>query len=69
MTQKTQTIYHVYYIKDIGRGKTAWVKVGAAFPNQDGKGFNLSIDVLPLNFDGELTIRQVDNTNGTSVTP
>ncbi len=55
-----QIRYNVYYIKDVGKGKNAWVKVGAAFENDDGKGFNIVLDALPLNFDGALTARLVE---------
>ena len=32
-----------------GDGQSAvWTPIGAAWPNKDGKGFNLSIEALPL---------------------
>ena len=33
-----------------------WVRVGAAFANRDGKGFNLMLDALPAR-DGRLVMR------------
>ena len=33
----------------LGEGKDAiWTPIGAAWPNKDGKGFNLSIEALPI---------------------
>jgi len=32
-----------------------WIRVGVAFPHNDGKGFNLKCTALPVN--GELVIR------------
>ena len=55
-----QARYNVYQVKDNGKGKNRWIKVGAAFPNQDSKGFNIVLDALPINFDGELTARIVE---------
>jgi len=32
-----------------GEGETAyWTAIGAAWPNKDGKGFNLVLDAIPL---------------------
>ncbi|TXG81140.1 MAG: hypothetical protein E6R12_14935 [Sphingomonadales bacterium] len=33
----------------VGNGKDAnWTKIGAAWPNKDGKGFNILCDAVPL---------------------
>lgn len=29
--------------------KAEWREIGAAWPHKDGKGFNLKLDMLPLN--------------------
>lgn len=34
-----------------------WTPIGAAWPNKDGLGFNLSCDALPLT--GRMVLRQV----------
>ena len=40
-----------------GEGDNAfWTKVGAAWPHEDGKGFNISLTCLPI--DGRLVIRE-----------
>ena len=39
-----------------GEGKSAiWTPIGAAWPNQDGKGFNISCDAVPLQ--GRIVLR------------
>ncbi len=39
-----------------GEGKDAfWTKIGAAWPHEDGKGFNLQLVALPLN--GRVALR------------
>ena len=53
--------YLVYHIadrdQDNGEEKNGfWTKVGAAWPHKDGKGFNLFVDMLPL--DGRLVLRE-----------
>ncbi len=31
-----------------GEGKGFWQKVGAAWPHEDGKGFSLKMDLMPI---------------------
>jgi hypothetical protein len=53
--QKNQTPNAVYVVE--GEGDDAfWTKVGAAWPHQDGKGFNITLSALPLN--GRLVVRE-----------
>lgn len=41
-----------------GDGKDAvWTPIGAAWPNKDGKGFNLSCDAVPLT--GRIVLRLI----------
>lgn len=51
--------YEVFNVKNFkgsdGTNRAEWLKVGAAFPNSDGKGFNVVLDLLPI--DGKLTLR------------
>ena len=56
-SDKHETSKHlaVYTVRKAGE-KSIWVRIGAAFPNRDGKGFNVRLDALPL--DGELVIRE-----------
>ena len=49
----THRLYRVY-----GDGQDAsWTPIGAAWPNKDGKGFNLTCDVVPLT--GRLVLRLI----------
>jgi hypothetical protein len=47
--QKNQTPHAVYVVE--GEGDSAfWTKIGAAWLHQDGKGFNIQLSCVPLNF-------------------
>jgi hypothetical protein len=49
----------------VGEGeKKRWTKVGVAFTNKDGKGFNLFIDAVPLT--GRLVARQIEYKTSTT---
>lgn len=39
-----------------GEKRGVWTRVGAAWPNKDGRGFNVVLDVVPL--DGRLILRE-----------
>jgi hypothetical protein len=53
--------YIASHVKDLGTGDNGekrgyWTKSGAAWPNKDGKGFSVQLDVLPI--DGRLMLRE-----------
>jgi len=59
--------YIAYHVKDTTAGDTGekrgvWIKVGAAWPNKDGRGFNIILDVVPL--DGRLILREFSEREG-----
>jgi hypothetical protein len=43
-----------YQVRDRGE-KSYWTRIGSAWANADGKGFNIQLDVVPL--DGRITLR------------
>ncbi len=46
--------YIAYQVRD-GNEKGFFTRIGAAWPNKDGKGFNVQLDAVPLN--GRITLR------------
>lgn len=54
-TKSNRPSHNVYVVE--GEGDNAyWTKVGAAWRNEDGRGFSISLTCLPLN--GRLIIRE-----------
>ena len=47
--------HYVYQVRDREGQKGIWTRIGAAWPQRDGKGFNVQLDAVPL--DGRLTLR------------
>lgn len=47
--------YIAYHVRHRESGKGYWTRIGSAWPHADGKGFNLRIDIMPL--DGRITLR------------
>ncbi len=51
-----------YHVRDAKEGNGFWTRVGSAWPHKDGNGFNLQIDVVPL--DGRITLRVIKEKRG-----
>ena len=51
--------HHVYTVRE-GRenGSDFWTKIGVAFAHNDGKGFSVILEAIPV--DGRLTIRTAE---------
>jgi len=45
----------VYHVRDREGQKSFWTRIGAAWAHADGNGFNLQMEVVPL--DGRVTLR------------
>jgi len=55
-TAASKTPTHIaYHVKGSNSGKGYWTRIGAAWAHADGKGFNIQVDVMPLN--GSITLR------------
>ena len=54
----TRPSHYVYTVKE-GKEKdnSFWTKIGVVFAHNDGQGFNVMLDAVPL--DGKLTVRAV----------
>lgn len=51
--------HYVYTVREGGDNRQDfWTKIGAAFAHNDGKGFSLLLEALPV--DGRLTIRAAE---------
>ncbi len=48
--------HNVFTVEDRGEGEDPfWLKIGAAWPHKDGKGFNITLSALPP--DNRLVLR------------
>ena len=47
--------YIAYQVRDLDNGKSFWTRIGRAWTNADGKGFNIQLETVPL--DGLITVR------------
>ena len=48
-----------YHVRDREGQKGFWTRIGAAWAHADGKGFNVQLEVMPL--DGSISLRVVSD--------
>jgi hypothetical protein len=52
----------VYHVRDGKNDDSYWTRIGAAWQHADGKGFNLQVEMYPL--DGRLSVRVATEKKG-----
>ncbi len=55
MAQSQQMAYRAFTVVKREGADDFWLPIGAAFPHQDGEGFNLVLQALPI--DGRVVLR------------
>jgi hypothetical protein len=56
MSENNQAAFRVYSVIPREGKDDFWLNIGLAFPHQDGKGFNVMLQALPLN--AKLVLRE-----------
>lgn len=54
------TMYRVYSIVPRPKQEDFWLNIGVAFPHDDGQGFNIMLQALPIHGDGKIVMRAYD---------
>jgi hypothetical protein len=63
-------MYRVYSIIERPKQDDYWLNIGVAFPHEDGKGFNVMLQALPLHGNGKIVLREHDpKEQGAEVVP
>lgn len=55
----THVAYHVRELQGRKEKKAIWTRIGSAWPHHDGNGFNIQVEVVPL--DGKITLRVAED--------
>ncbi len=53
-------MYRVYSIIERPKQDDYWLNIGVAFPHEDGEGFNVMLQALPLHGNGKIVLRAYD---------
>lgn len=53
-----QPTHRVYAVRKTGKDTSFWAEIGAAWPNQDGKGFNLKLNLMPVG-EADIVVREI----------
>jgi len=59
MAEKPQ-MYRVYSIVPRPKQEDYWLNIGVAFPHDDGQGFNIMLQALPVHGEGKIVMRVYD---------
>jgi hypothetical protein len=63
-TPPTHTAYQVRKYKSGKDEKSFWTKIGSVWAHNDGEGFNIRLNALPV--DGEIVVRSVKDKKAAS---
>ncbi|MCP3385953.1 hypothetical protein NLM31_36755 [Bradyrhizobium sp. CCGUVB4N] len=58
MSKNTTPPSHRVYAVTKGKKGNFWQPIGAIWPHEDGEGFSMKLDYLPLNPDADIVIRK-----------
>jgi hypothetical protein len=50
-------MYRVYSVVPRPKQEDFWLNIGAAYPHEDGQGFNIQLQALPVHGLGKLVMR------------
>ena len=53
-------MYRVYSIIERPKQDDYWLNIGVAFPHENGDGFNVILQALPLHGNGKIVLRAYD---------
>lgn len=56
------TMYRLYSIVPRPKQEDFWLNIGVAFAHEDGQGFNLMLQALPIQGEGKIVMRAYDPT-------
>lgn len=57
MERPMAKLYRVYSIIERPKQDDYWLNIGVAFPHEDGEGFNVLLQALPLHGGGKIVLR------------
>ena len=53
-------MYRIYSIIERPKQEDFWMNLGVAFPHENGDGFNIILQALPIHGNGKLVMRAYD---------
>jgi hypothetical protein len=58
VTQNKKPTHRLYAVRKTDAENSRWFEIGAAWPNKDGKGFSLKLNLMPVG-DGDIVLREI----------
>jgi hypothetical protein len=54
--ESTPPAFIAYAVSERGRGRKFWTRLGGVYEHRKGEGFNVYLNVLPVDFDGRIVL-------------
>jgi hypothetical protein len=62
-TKQSKAPNHIAYsVREFGNDRSFWTRIGSAWAHNDGNGFSIQIEAVPL--DGRITLRVASDVKG-----
>jgi hypothetical protein len=58
-TQNKKPTHRIYAVRKTDADNSRWFEIGAAWPNKDGKGFSLKLNLMPVG-EADFVIREIE---------
>jgi len=58
VTQSKKPTHRIYAVRKSDATNSRWFEIGAAWPNKDGKGFSLKLNLMPVG-EADIVIREI----------
>jgi hypothetical protein len=58
-TQNKKPTHRIYAVRKTDADNSRWFEIGAAWPNKDGKGFSLKLNLMPVG-EADIVIREIE---------
>jgi hypothetical protein len=62
VTQNKKPTHRIYAVRKTGTENSRWMEIGAAWPNKDGKGFSLKLNLMPVG-EADIVLREIAEDN------
>jgi hypothetical protein len=59
VTQSKKPTHRLYAVRKTDAESSRWFEIGAAWPNKDGKGFSLKLNLIPVG-DADFVLREIE---------
>ncbi|MFZ2067090.1 MAG: hypothetical protein WAV27_14000 [Xanthobacteraceae bacterium] len=65
VTQSKKPTHRIYAVRKTDAENLRWFEIGAAWPNKDGKGYSVKLNLMPVG-EADIVIREIEPETNTA---